>query len=549
MEIKLSKNKIFLGGLLTALFCSSSISRAADPGWLRPRNVAVIATGLAGAAGLAWLIFSGNSSQHPGQDPAGPSPANQQSDTQTGFGPASSTGPMPAPATVKRDPIDELFDELNVELRIGDSPCRGKMLSLSGDISIAQIKVLSQFEHGGGGDASCGYQALKNSIIMLFNTIMQTADLEERLYSLKLIQELFGEHGIWRSEIIRRRVMNIFHDYISSRLQNCLRPEDSVQDDNGFNTANIRSKYQSLLGNYCARLLHTIFTGHPVHISYEDLLAFLAHAPIQIEDIHDCFHAEGADPLSLEDLQARLRNPEIVARYINQELLVPFDLRLNDFAHVKDDYNRRHSGQPVNIEGEWVDETELTGLIEQDPQAMGPGMFTVIRSTTLISPDTDWSEEWHKVQQVHTELVNPAVRDYIHCFIVGTMELDLEVDQTPKQDKTGHWYALIVHKVGGRRYYYIADSANHCRLYSQPIIRIIAALEGPEIAQRLVPTAADAERFEIVLQTMLAQTDCPGNRRHRILDIHELYRERGGNYEAFGGHDAFIAQMAAFLGT
>jgi len=559
------RNKLLSIGIISLLMhCSGS--QAGDMNLFRPKNVALIATGLVSLGTLAWYWYKGDSSADQPTTPPQVDNPDKPVDNPTDVNPADvnlmpdakvipgspkqktkkikTTSKKPS---VEPDPIDELLDELNEELLVGKSPCRGRFMNLPGTVSLAQVKVLSQFSKRGGGDASCGYQALKNSILALFSLIAGTDDLNGELHDPKIIKELFGADGTWRNHVITERVKVLFKDFIVSHLQAHLRPAADVNVAAGFNRANIRGKYLDLLGEYSKGVLCEILRGQKVGIDFAGFLNFLSHAEIQIADQSPYYHSISPDPV---DLRALMRTPEFVELFFNGKALKPFELVLNpsSIQQVKKDYLQRNPGGHVSLDGEWADETEIQQLLKVDPKTMGAKMYTVIGDTSMISPDYDFMPEWQKLQAIRTELMSSSVANYIHCFILGTMGRRIEEGQSAERTAQGHWYSLIAHKTGGRRYYYIADSANHCRLYTDQIKSIIGALEGQDSASLLIPSTAETARLEKALKLMVGQKDCPQDKRHRILDINNLYRERGGTYEGLGGHDKFIAEMQGFLG-
>ncbi len=549
------RNKLLSIGIIGFLMqCSGA--QATDMSLFQPKRLALIATGIASVGSLVWYWYKGDSSAE--QPAAATRPLDSPKDNNLTDNPMPDAQVVPVSSNNQEVKIgaekssdsvvvDELLDELNEDLFVGKSRCRGRLINLPGSVYLAQVKVRSQFSKHWGGDASCGYQAIKNSFLALTSLIVETDDLHGELHDDSIINELFGEHGSWRNHVITERVKILFSDFIKSRLQAHLRPAEDVNITVGFNRANIRGKYLDLLGEYSKAALSEILKGKKISIDYAGFLNFLSDAEIQIADQSRYYHA--TNPHSV-DLRYLMRSPDFVGLFFDEKGFKPFELVLNpaSIQCVKKDYLQRNPGVQASLDGEWADETEIQQLLQSNPETIGPEMYTVIGDTSMISPEYYFMPEWQKLQTIRTELMSPSIENYYHCFILGTMGRRIEAGRSAEQTAEGHCYSLVAHKTDGRRYYYIADSANHCRLYTDQIKRIIRALEGQDSAKLLAPSSAEVERLEEGLKVMIAQKDCTPNKRGRILDIHELYRERGGTYEGLGGHDTFIAQMQGFLG-
>jgi len=438
--------------------------------------------------------------------------------------------------------------ELNQPLIVGNSQCKGREIVLSedGTVSIAQIKVLDQFQKEAGGDGSCGYQSLKNAIQMLFSLETGSSDLAQLVNDSDVIQQLFGKQGVWRNEIIRQRIMTAYRDFLSNRLSRCLRRAEDVYDE-GFHPERLRSRYNTFLGNYCTTLVEEILRGRSVDVTFGHFINYLINNQgiVQVENARD-FAPEHLDA-SPEMIQVHLCAPETVARYFDDTQLEPINIGLGNIHDVLADYNSRHPNRRLAINGEWIDETDIAHIVQLEPRAVGPDMFTTIGDMSLVRPCNQVLPEWQRIVNVLAALRSSCVREYIHCFILGTMRSQIREGSTVESVQDGHWLAALVHKQANQRRYIVADSTNCCRLYNDPIKRLIKILEGKEAAQKLRPSPDDLCHIENHMQLTMAKQNCPEEERHRLLDLHNLYRERGGTYEALGGQQSFLVQLTDFV--
>ncbi|TET06318.1 hypothetical protein E3J79_02370 [Candidatus Dependentiae bacterium] len=363
------------------------------------------------------------------------------------------------------------INDLNQPVQIDNSPCEGRKISLSKNFSVTQITVADQ------EGADCGYHSVLNCINLF---ALETGDKNwgSQLFNHELIQEFFGENGEWRNAIVRDRVRIVYYGYIWNQLINCLLPDEHIKDE-GYNKVQIKETYKSLLKNYCSTLIEKIFSGQEVEISCRNFLNYLQNANIYIDDVNK-YVSTGGFPRS--QIENYIRNAFF--SYFNQNKLIRISIGLQNYLMVCDDYQKR-TKQVLNLEGGWLDDIEINNLIQQERPALGSEIFTIIGDMSLVRPENDWLPEWCRCKQVREQLQNPAVRDYIHCFILGTMSRMINENQTTEKTTSGHWLAVLVHKLQERREYFVADSLNQPRLNSDPFKQLITVLEGQDVAQQL----------------------------------------------------------------
>lgn len=88
-------------------------------------------------------------------------------------------------------------------------------------VNIQQLQVKNQFDIDGGGELSCGYHALKNALIIALNLIDSgsiSSEGQNELKSAEIVDNLFGNEGIWRNKIETYKNKKLAEDYLYNYL-------------------------------------------------------------------------------------------------------------------------------------------------------------------------------------------------------------------------------------------------------------------------------------------------------------------------------------------
>jgi hypothetical protein len=428
------------------------------------------------------------------------------------------------------------MEELADPVKVGNSFCEGREVSLGNGVSVTQIKVPDQ------EGATCGYHSVLNSINLF---ALETGDENwgVQLCNHKLIQEFFGEFGEWRNAIVRDRVRMAYYDYIWNLFINCLRPDEQITDE-GYNKDKIKETYKSLLKDYCSLLVDNIFKGEKVEIRCGAFYNHLQSVNISFGDVNQYVRIIG---FPRDQIERHIRTEFF--KYFNETKLPRSFIDLSFYRMACNDYQERYK-QRLDLEGGWIDEVEIGKLVQKERPALGSDMFTIIPSADdLVNPNIDggFVPERNRCQYVREQLQNPAVRDYIHCFILGTMKRMINENQSTEKGTIGHWFAVLVHKLQKQRKYIVADSLNQPCLNQDPFKQLITVLEGQEIVPLLQQAVKDRLPYLEEKLQAIRERNCTQDELHNLLDFNHFYQMYGGTYEALGGKEQFLAQFDTLL--
>ena len=330
-------------------------------------------------------------------------------------------------------------------------------------IELNQVDVLDQFSSQGCGGASCGYQALKNTIGITALAKGKGAESIKLLSDGQQAKPLFGlatkdqAAGIWRSHVIENRQRRLLRFGILKKI-----PLVPAQDDPG---SPMRSFIDSLLIRYAEEAAEKIVHGQTVEVSFNSLCRWIQDCPPSL--MH-------GDDLEVSDADiARAKERGTIESYVlmDQHIINQFSL-----AHL-DQFNQewyratctegQENGYRMRLDGEWLDLLEVESLYDKlksnYPHLTGAPLMTVISTSSQLEA---------AAQEIKDKIFEhkPLERD-IYPFIIHT---------------GAHYVTVVLDTTSGKRRYTIADSMHNTkRLCPGPIIDFINKLEGCNIASHI----------------------------------------------------------------
>ena len=332
-----------------------------------------------------------------------------------------------------------------------------------GQVRVQQAVVLDQFGDHGGGDASCGYHALKNAC-GIASTLLGT-DRREWLTSHETVHQLFGfprrgaPAGRWRAGIIREREKEVLKTDIIRAVFSF--NEVGEVDAEQFNSAKIRGLYQTLRNQYVAEIVDRLLEpdAAPVDITVDNFVAWVQARVLPIANPD-----EYKEHCTLELIAEHVQNRATILAYIGIRPDRPIGYR-----------RRRYNGELLN-------DGEIQRLIADVKREQEPRLAEVpMHVFDDIAPQfLEGNEDVVAIRRAIE--AGQALPHQVYAFVLGTMR------HVGDGGRPGHWMTLVLDTLDrNQRRYTLADSAdNAIRLYQGPCRPFIRFLEGDQVAERLV---------------------------------------------------------------
>lgn len=353
-------------------------------------------------------------------------------------------------------------------------------IPLNTDSLIAQqVQVFNQFAAHGGGNASCGYQALKNACGILF-LLLGIPEGTEWLESERVISHFVAiaddSHGTgtWRQLIINQRNRTAMENHYKTFIVINPAPQIGTHEPNA---KLVKIIVQKLVLSYIRNIIIRLYRqeAHSVELSLNSFTHWVEEQPIAIAD--PTIFGPGFTPKDIEDY---IKNRLTLSAYVN---IQEHQCSLQDIAQAHIHYNssaKKSSAKPFDPNGEWLLGNEINDLanhIKKEHEQLAHIPIIVVDSVNHAQLDLDNELLFIKLGIQD----NSIPENQCYAFIVGTM--------TPQGNwlSEGHWTTLVLDTFQGKRRYTIADSSNNkLRMYAGPCYELIRYLEGDTTAQKIV---------------------------------------------------------------
>lgn len=467
----------------------------------------------------------------------------------------------------------DYFTPVPATVEVNSHIYNGNKIEMSENRCIKQIYVTNQFGTHGGGDASCGYQSLKNAIYLIkaLQESSTTESLNNDLNNLTIINTLFGpvhknSVGTWRAIIMQKRALIVFKNYIYQRLE--LKKLDEIQENTCIqfeskkrfllNKSKIREVFATLLNKYAQEAAEALTNGQTtqLYINPELIIEYIQNNlnPEVIQDPQEFIEESSIcldenPSIECHDLDelfgllyTYLRENNTIDTYINLSSIKTFELSLDNSKEAFDLYNNNNSN-PSQLDGDWLQEEEIYALknleaadnihcMKESRNGLLHGLdykFTIIEDVNDLTGthgDTINHEIFQEIElksqkginKAKTALAADEIKKYIHAFIVGTADRS--------RSTHGHWFVLLLYKHDNMHEYIVMDSANNAnRLYDERVKKIISLLENQDLTDKIVASPEELKELENKIRTKVAEHDL------EALDLIENYKQCGGTID------------------
>lgn len=340
--------------------------------------------------------------------------------------------------------------------------------------NVVQVTVYNQMSAGGGGGASCGYQSLKNSILIMRAILNKRENGDIALVNDKqFIARYIGQPaspGIWRNLIINANYKKAVQWYIQNLLnERLLMSEDEIQgiplpgdwpaytlQEQASIFGKISGFYQTVISgmlslDLAARFMERLATqaSYSMRVDQRQIVDFVAGAHYPMDrDIGS------ARPLHL-DIEAWAKNPENAQQYLKlQNLPLQIDINKQQRLRAYNENAARRGLRTLDVQAEWIKEDDIIKLVDlqkkegllQDMVGVG---YTVIENVPMMrAPGQQAFSAYDDVREIAKEIKRNE--NYLHGFSLGLMG--------HYGGGQSHWISLVVNKVGGTLQFIVADS-------------------------------------------------------------------------------------------
>jgi len=355
-------------------------------------------------------------------------------------------------------------------------------------IILQQFKVYSQFNHDGGGGASCGYHSLLRSmqVVNALGTDQNMSKLQEDLMNSKIIQTYFGENGIWRKDIIAKRKQEEFKKELHIKLvtglrkntqqeslYNQFRIQMNFKDYDDFNSKVI-NLYKSSLGfieNWIVRILsEPEMSTLSYDFTNDGIRGYISKGLLNLRNKEN------------ENLVAELQEDKTIDVYFDYDEIRKNVLSENWVVKLRNLWNEILANPQFasDFRGEWLSDGEVEHIWEYHKKdILEENIFpeNVCKFKAIANFDSIGMEDFDEVTPYIKENIKPDLnqkKQLFGVFALGTMR---QIGET--QGTRGHWYSLVMHQDwDGNRKYYVMDSANNTdRTQDKNALKIIDLIE------------------------------------------------------------------------
>ena len=410
-------------------------------------------------------------------------------------------------------------------------------------VTVQQLGVLDQFIEGGGGGASCGYQAGPKNAVAITGLI-QGLNTGDRLTSSAVALRMFNPHGahIGQLRIIinNNRIKTALKSFYLPQLT-VLQPEP-LDRQSRENTGVIQTFYRQFVNEYLDNAIaETVDFKEDKEITLEGMIeAFQAMLlnipPVTLEQL-GCTE---------EELTQFVRDEQTIRRYV--QVRAPLRISRDDIQVAWTQYNAGANRFPQN--GDMLNSDEIMYLFDDkrkqdgvvgaamDPRAVS---VNVVEDTT---PET--LNVFEEITGLRDQIQSGQLPERkIHAFVLGN------TDQ--KKQMAGHWVTMVLECARNRRRYTITNSAdNHISMFQGTCANMIRYLEGDGSVQLLRPSEATKQRILGTLRQSMAQ--CSERPRDRCLKYQlegavTQFQEFVDDYSSFDGQQNFVHEVLSLLMT
>ena len=360
---------------------------------------------------------------------------------------------------------------------------------------ISQIRVYGQNSVNGGGGLSCGYHALKNSILLLRalqNEPERKNDIDQ-LNEQDLVVRLFNRtapYGYWRQIVVARRLKVKAANKLAQILKKTLigiaeqnmriifNPlPDDFEKDTPFNPLKMREKYTKIFVD----IAQILISRNKNKIQQADLIETIQNVPIIIseepEELNPYFKNNMLPGLyssatkAIKAIQEYMTDPSTIQKYIPS--LDSIDITIvqqepssNSLGSIKFTV----SGEEIIIadNGENLIDKDIDCLIKKEQETKGlldnisSDFFTVFTPSDLETAQIVFFKEMISLDTIKEKIKNHEA--FCHFFILCSGS---QLSSAPLRTLalgTNHWVALALFNMPEKSSYVITDSLNSSRI-------------------------------------------------------------------------------------
>lgn len=430
------------------------------------------------------------------------------------------------PTYIQRD----LNFEQQYILRAADFPAEC-ILAQRGNL--LQLNVLNQFWQNCGGGASCGYQALKNGIViarLIHSDLAQRMQLLYELTSISLVQALFGKVGSdWRASVIKSRRRSIIVQVISNilhlRLLGCEHITDPrVRGENifalNYNKGSVtylpftpeeialenfdqeREAYRSCIGTVAELLANNMpieaQQATNISVTTQEIIAAFNDA-LEFKGRDDYRYQEPADLRRRALYNALRANPDKIGQYFPE--IADIQIIVNNNGIMEPSTRMAGSFAEGFLPGEWLTSDEVNPLITRErASAFLNGIWQNVR--ILCVGDQGQGSLANQLRNADlyaggVQVFAPHMTGHDTDNLYQREFIDEDVQHFADSIRgtqgqlpfvgiiilcvPGHWITIVVNKIHGEIQYILADSVGASRINDARVSELIALLEGRQI--------------------------------------------------------------------
>lgn len=430
-----------------------------------------------------------------------------------------------------------------------------------------QLAVSSQFDQEGISPASCGYHALKNSVVVLSaleNSTNNTPIDLSLLSNYELNQKLFGlSSGEYRSTIIKKRrhkalglaIYNILLENIKGSQR--IVPDDIFAENSyalHYNKGRIvfhplsrswtfryidkeeeRTKFKNILLDVAYESAYNaihnseeINSSDSVNINIENTViyeAFLKVLSIKDQAIYGSINTR-------EKIEQYFPNIHDFTIYMNgNSLSVPaYEIQISS-ADLQYEFNCADY-----LKGDWLDAQEIDMLINdlQDNEQTGE----YIKNTVMLCLGDNYDQSLKNQVSSHQELKN-ILENFKQIENPQPFVIILHINGN-------HWISVIVNKQNCTIQYLLCDSAGNDVACNQRVTELVAFLDEALVSQQVCSSKVSGFAFKAQpcgIQENSSQADLTDNSNYNTIKSTFRFEKPNLTLNSLGGNISSDMQL------
>jgi len=391
----------------------------------------------------------------------------------------------------------------NGKIKIAQNLCEGKELSRQGNLVVKQVTVLHQNEMGGLD--SCGYQVVKNALLIVDGIESGRSDLHEGLHSTDLARQWLApleDHksgGVWRNNIIVDRNKENAAKLIAQQIRKMIEDSEAKKENKSMDF-HLAAIVDEIALDYAKTIVSKNDNNVPLTITADGLRKKVLSRIFALKD----------NPQTNKELTAKIHNGQI--KFIDKPFTISSSMVVTDPQKIKREDNLFIKGDQLRLKGEKLNKDEIMRVASQQEWPKNVKWLAIDDVNKLSNPDFLVKEEREQLEELQKRITDEQ-ENFLYVLFIATSNHS-ENSSGKMQEGYGHWFTMILNKQGPRHEYIVADSKNIVR-FDKWVRAVLGKIEGDQAANTFACSDEECQEIRQGIEYLI-------NKRNRTVDEVEI---------------------------